>query len=727
VNRKSVLSVGVALAAIVWANDSAFAQAAAGQSAAAQDNLSTEAGAQLEEIVVIGRKRARAEDVQETPLSITAFSAGQLDRAVVEDLVDVGRMTPNASLQPSSQRGIQNFSIRGMGISGSTPSDEPAVGIFQDGVYWGSNYGAVGDLFDMEGVEVLRGPQGTLFGRNVTGGALTVRSARPRNEFEGSIGAGVGNYGLFEGSAVVNAPIVTDVLAARLAVQARTFDGYFTDTNTNSDYGKSTTYLVRPSIKFTPSADLDITLLGEWYSEEGDPTVARGIAPNTIPGGPLTLPEREGYVTPKDYWHVSPNARGYNDIDVKFAMMELNWQVAGGVLTSISGYRDVRTRVETDYDGTPSRGFLQQIQYDQDQFSTELRYAREVGEWLSFTVGGYYFEQDIHFGEARDLNNGLTRLGTRSVLDNSSYAFFAEADITPIENLTVTLGARYTDETKTASAAPFGSCSFDLLTCTFTGPRKYSDGNFSPKLGVSYQMDNVLLFASVTRGYRSGGFSLRGTPLIEPYQSETVTAYEGGFKSDLLDRRLRFNAALFYNEYSNLQRTVLGVSPEAGVIQSVFNAADATVQGLELELTAILTDELSLNAAYGYTDADYKTFIGVPNPEDRQFVRVPRHTGTIALNYERQLENGSSIAARVSANYTGAYYYDDPNLLRQDNYTLIDASLSYTLPSDITFTIYGKNLSEEEYSPWGSTLGALGQNLFPGAPRTFGARVTARF
>lgn len=724
INRKAMLVLGVAAAAL-WASDAALAQGGAAASGQAEQGAS--GGAQLEEIVVTGRKRARAEDIQATPVSITAFNTAQLDRAVVQDLTDVGRLTPNASLQPSSQRGIQNFSIRGMGISGSTPSDEPAVGVFQDGVYWGSNYGALGDLFDVESVEILRGPQGTLFGRNVTGGAVVVRSARPTNEFEGRITAGLGNYGLFEGSAVINTPLVDDLVAFRLGVQARTFDGYFTDTNTNSDYGKSTTYVIRPSIRFTPTSNLDITLLGEWYSEKGDPTVARGIAPNTVPGGPLTLPEIEGYLTPKDFWSVSPNDRGSNDIDVRFAMLEMNWQIGGGVLTSITGYRDVRTRVVTDYDGTPSRGFLQRIRYNQDQFSSELRYAREVGDWLNYTVGAYYFDQNIDFGESRDLNNGLQRLATRSSLDNSSYAFFAEADVKPLENLTFTLGARYTDEKKTASAAPFGRCTVDLLTCTFTGPRRYSDGNFSPKVGVSYQLDNVLLFGSVTRGFRSGGFSLRGTPLIEPYQSETVTAYELGFKSDLLNRRVRLNASLFYDEFSNLQRTVLGVSPEAGVIQSVFNAANATVQGLEVELTAILTDELTFNAAYGYTDADYRTFVGVANPQARQFVRVPRHTGTVALAYERALDGGGKVAARASANYTGAYFYDDPNLLRQDAYTLIDATLSYTTPSDITFSIYGKNLSNEAYAPWGSTLGALGQNLFPGAPRTFGFRVSTRF
>jgi len=723
-NRKIVSSVSATLAVALLAQETAFAQVGTPTIA---DPAPQSAGTQLEEIVVTGRKRARAEDIQDTPVSITAFNASQLDRAIVEDLSDVGRMTPNASLQPSSQRGIQNFSIRGMGISGSTPSDEPAVGVFQDGVYWGSNYGALGDLFDMEGVEVLRGPQGTLFGRNVTGGAVTVRSARPVNEFEGIVTGGLGNYGLVEGSVVLNTPIVDDVFAGRIAVQGRTFDGYFTDTNTDSDYGKSNTLLVRPSLLLRPNADLDITLLGELYREKGDPTVARGIAPNTIPGGPLTLPEREGYVTPRDYWSVSPNDRGFNDIKVRFAMLEANWRVGPGVLTSITGVRDVKTRVQTDYDGTPSRGFLQGIFYDQDQFSSELRYAAEVGDWLSFTVGGYYFKQNIDFRENRDLNNGTQRLATRSILDNESFAAFAEADLTPIERLTITAGLRYTDESKTASAAAFGRCTFHFATCTFTGPREYSDDNLSPKLGISYQMDNVLLFGSVTRGFRSGGFSLRGTPLVEPYQSETVTAYEAGFKSDLLDRRLRFNASLFYNKFDDLQRTVLGVSQEAGVIQSVFNAADATIKGVELELTAIVADGLSINANYGYTDANYKTFAGVANPADREFVRVPKHTGTLAVNYERELGNGSRIAGRASANHTGSYFYDDPNLLQQDAYTLVDASLAYTTPGNITFTLYGKNLTKEEYSPWGSTLGALGQNLFPGAPRTYGLRVSARF
>lgn len=471
----------------------------------------------IEDIVVTGRKRARSEALQATPVSITALSSAQLERAVTKDLTDVGRMTPNASLQPSAQRGVQNFAIRGMGVSGSTPSDEPAVGIFQDGVYWGSNYGALGELFDIEGVEILRGPQGTLFGRNVTGGAVTFRSARPTQETSAKMMIGAGNGTMVEGSAVANGPIVKDTLAARIAVLGRYNEGLFTNSRTGGSYGKTSTYVVRPSLRWTPSPDADITLLGEFYNQYGDPVVVRGVSPNTVPGGPLTLPEKEGYVTPSDYFSVAPGNNGFSNVKVYFAMIEGNFHIGPGVLTSITGYRKVRARVLTDFDGTPSDGFLQGVSNDQHQWSSELRYAADLADWLSMTAGGYYFDQSFSFAETRDLNNHAQRVATRSMLDNSSYAAFAEADIKPLANLTVTVGGRYTEEKKKARSAAFGACTFDLATCSFIGPRRYKGNNFSPKIGLSYQIDRgPLLFASVTKGYRSGGFALRGTALASP-------------------------------------------------------------------------------------------------------------------------------------------------------------------------------------------------------------------
>lgn len=705
---------------------SADSETAAEQDAASQDEASDR---RLGVVMVTARKRAEGEILQQTPISATALDAELLVDTGFEDLIDIGKFAPNVSLQGSSQRGVQNFSIRGMGVSGSTPSDEPAVGIFQDGVYWGTNYGAIGDMFDVESVEVLRGPQGTLFGRNVTGGAVLVRSARPTDEFTAQATAGAGNGGLGEVSGVINGPLNGDVLTGRLAMQYRSLDGYYTDSNTDTDYGASEAFLIRPSLKFQPNDKFDVTLITEWYSDEGDPTVAHGVYPNTVPGVDITLPEAEGFTSSSDYWTAAPDQRGSTDIDVYFGVLEANWDLFGGTLTSITGYRDVKIDVVTDYDGSPTQGFEQSIDQNQDQFSTELRYAQEVSDFFGYTAGVYYFDQSMDFGETRALANYSILLATHALLENTSFAAFTEVDLNWTDKLTTTLGVRYTEEEKDVRGAPFGTCSLDFTNCPLGPESSVSDDNVSPKFGVSYQFTpDQLAFASVTKGFRSGGFSLRGTPIIEPYQAEDVTAYEVGYKGDLMDRRLRLNVSAFYNEYSDLQRTVLGVSESQGVIQSVFNAADATISGAEVEVTYLLNDEFAVDFVYGYTDAGYDRFDGITNPGDRSFVRVPESTASLALSYDKTLSSGAELNGRVSASYTGSYFYDDPNLLEQDAYTLIDANLAFTAPSgEWTAAIWGRNLTNEEYSVWGSSLGALGQNLFPAAPLSWGGRVTVRY
>lgn len=723
-NRKKQLMLASGVTALVISAMSGSALAQEAPSVQEDDSV-----VRLGDVMVVSRKRAAGEVLQNTPVAATAFGAQQLEEAGVKDLTDVGRMAPSVSLQPSSQKGVQNFSIRGMGVSGSTPSDEPAVGIFQDGIYWGSNYGALNELFDMEGVEILRGPQGTLFGRNVTGGAVSVRSARPSFNPSAEGTAGIGNYGLKEASGVVTGPLIGDKLAGRLAIQARRLDGYFTNTVTGNDYGESDSFIVRPSLTWDVSPTFSVTALAEWFMDSGDPTVVRGIAPCTIPGCAPNLATIEGFKNSNNYYDVAYNVPGSNDVDVFLGVVEANWDVFGGVLTSVTGVRNVSTRVVTDFDGTPSAGFLQQIAQDQEQFSSELRFAAEVNNFLSYTVGLYYFDQKFDFRERRSLNNNATNIATRSHLDNDSFAAFADADFRLTDKLTVTAGVRYTQETKTASAAAFGACSLDWENCTFTGPLSTSDENTSPRISVSYDIaDKQLIYASATRGFRSGGFSLRGTALIEPYRAEEVTAYEIGYKGDLLDRRLRLNLAAYQNTYDDLQRTVLGVSESAGVVQSVFNAAAATVTGAEVEVTAILSNNFEVTAAYGYTDAKYDEYLGYTNPSAISFVRIPENTATIAARYERTLADGAQLVARAAAQYTDEYFYDDTNLLKQEPYTLVDASLAYTnATGDWTVTLWGKNLTEEEYSPWGSTLGALGENRFPGAPRTFGIRLQARY
>ncbi len=717
-NSFTVKFVGASLAALAVCNAPSFA-------AEPETDADEQAGAEqsgLDTIYVIARKRSSSEALQRTPISATALGAEQLGSPLILDLTDVGRLAPGASLQPAgSQKGAQNFNIRGMGVSGTTPSDEPSVGIFQDGIYWGSNYGALNDLFDVERVEILRGPQGTLFGRNVTGGAVIVRSARPNDDFEVRASAGYGSHNSILASGSINGPIADGVVSGRLAVQYKEDDGGYTNAFTDKDYGANRSWIIRPSLKFQASDDLDVTLIGEYYSLEGDPGATRA---DLVPG---TAPASLGYVEPDDYYSVSLETRGLNDVEIYMGVAEINWEMGPGVLTSITGYREVSTRTLTDFDGTPFSLFTIGITQDQEQFSTELRYAGELADWLDFTAGFYYFDQKFEYSEARNVFDGAVLVASKSFLKNDSYGFFGEVDVELTDGLTLTAGLRYTEEEKTARNAPFGFCSFDLSSCTISDPQTVKDSNLSPKVLVSYQIsDKQLLFGSYTRGFRSGGFALRGTPIIDPYRAETVDAFEIGYKGDLFQDRIRLNGSLYYSKYDDLQRNILRADPVLGSVQSVFNAAKATVKGAEIEFTALVADGFKIEALYSFTDTDYDEFEGAADPSSLRFARIPRHLYGITGTYEADLANGGTLIAKAGNSYTGAYFYDDQNLLRQDSYNIVDASLTYMDPDDrFSLTLFGSNLAGAKYAPWGAGLGSLGQIRFLGSPRRIGIRLTA--
>ncbi|MGD9982523.1 MAG: TonB-dependent receptor, partial [Hyphomonadaceae bacterium] len=484
--------------------------------------------------------------------------------------------------------------------------------------------------------------------------------------------------------------------------------------------------IVRGSLLFQPRQDLEILLRAEWYQNEGDPTTVRGVAPGLAAN---SQPFQDGYRTPANFFAAAPNDRGYNDSDVYMAVLEANWDVGGGTLTFINGIREIRERGFTDYDGLPGTYFHTRGDYNQNQSSSELRYAMQLNDRIGFTLGAYYFESQWISGQNRELSRSTQFLATESRQEQDSFAFFAEGDWNITDRLTLTLGARYTEETKTAATAPFGSCNFDITNCVYGAPDSVSDDDVTPRVALAYELsDNHLLYGSVTRGFRSGGFALRGVPLISPYASEQVTAYEIGSKNDFFDNRLRVNVAGYVNNFTDLQRTTVATDPVAGIVQSTFNAAEATIQGLEVEVDAHVTNNLLLQLSYGYIDATYDSFLGVANVTSRAFVRVPENTLGVSAEYSQPLSNDAELAARLSAYYTDSFFYDDANTLQQDAYTLIDASVGYTAPGgDWSVTLWGKNLTEEEYAHWGANLGALGENYFIGRPRTWGVQLSREF
>ncbi|MDB6060669.1 MAG: hypothetical protein JWM78_772 [Verrucomicrobiaceae bacterium] len=681
----------------------------------------------MEEVVVTARKRAEGEAVQDTPIAMTAFGTEQFKAVFADNLDDLGKLSPGVELKPSAQVGAQNFTIRGMGVSGTTPSDESAVGIFQDGVYWGVNYGAMLDTFDIESVQILRGPQGSLFGRNVTGGAVVVRTARPTGDFGYELEGVIGDYGRRDASISVQGPLIQDKLAAKVAVLDRRLDGYYDNKFDGKDFGESHITVVRPTFKLNITDDLDATLILEQYKQRGDSVAAVGV---TLAGGTFKPPHK-----PFDLNLDSP---GDSAIDEKSAVLEVNWNTLGGVVTSISGYRTVDVDNNTDFDGRPLPLFNQIIDYEQEQYSEELRYASKFSEFWDFTAGLYYFTQNFDYKEGRDLSNHATLTVTGAHLDQSSYAVFGESDIHLTDQLTLTFGGRYTSETKEGQSVKFipaavqcpGVSVYDLSSCDFDLGRKDDKTwkDFSPKVGVTFKpAPDHLLYANVTRGFRSGGYSMRGNDLLSPFDAEKVTAYEGGYKSSLFDQRLRLNAAIYRNDYKDLQRTVLSSDPVFGVVQSTFNAADATIKGLELDVALQATDNLVLTAGYGYTDASYDSVI--PNPlfdKNDHFSRVPKETYSGSATYSLALGDIGDLQFRISGSYTGDEYFDDANNIHANSYTLWDGSVSYSdIDKHWNVSLFGKNLGDKEYAYWGSTAG--GGNAFYGAPRTVGLRVNYKY
>ncbi|MCR5879554.1 TonB-dependent receptor [Phenylobacterium sp. J367] len=480
-------------------------------------------------------------------------------------------------------------------------------------------------------------------------------------------------------------------------------------------------------------------------------------------------------MTPTDFWTVTNPGNSVQKIATFSAIGEVNWHVLGGVATFLQGHRKVKSSSDQNFDGTPAESFRSSGHYYQWQDSTEIRFAQEIGRF-NYTVGAYYFLTWLDSAQRRTLrsnifstsaavnpicatnrNNTTPLCVTGSTFADNvqrayqttwSTALFAEGDYSITDQLVLTLGIRQTREHKRSVVAGFtpiqnfGDCTVSHSACRFGPTRTYAASNVSPKVGLSYTISqDHLVFGSVTTGFRSGGYALRGAALtFAPYAAEEVTAYELGSKNDFLGNRLRLNGTVFLNKYKDLQRTVTQQDPQIGIIQSTFNAATATIYGVELEAVANITENWSLNAVYGYVHAQYDSFDGLTNAagvytayapvSDLKFNRVPDTTAGLSLNYSSPVGDLGRVAARLGASYTSGYFFDDVNTPTNRNgaYTLVDASVAFTSADELwTVQVYGKNLTEEEYAQAGANLGGNGQNFYIGKPMTYGIKLTREF
>lgn len=702
-----------------------------GQDSAADGSPRAGAGAMIQEVMVTARKRGVAEGAQSVPVTISALSGDQIEAMFAENLTQVGMTMPNVRLDDAGAfPGGMNFTVRGMGFNSTIASVEPTVGLFVDGMYIGANLGSLGDTFDTESVEVLRGPQGTLFGRNVTGGAVVMRSRRPEGDFGGALRAGLGSGGrqLIAGSVEGS---LSDTVAGKIYTQYNNQDGDFDNIATGKDHGAEEVSFLRPMLRWRPSDTVDINLIGEYGRHRGDGTNARFVE---IPSQMLYgLGARE----PRRADQLALDFKGGVDVEWHQLVLDANWEVGNGTVTSVTGYRDVSYFAALDSDASAldiARGLNWM---DQDQFSQELRFSSQaLDDRLNYTVGTYYFQQEQEqFYHIFFFGNSNQR--SRGTLDHKTASVFAQGDYEFVDNVFLTLGGRYTWEEKKARNARTPDCDLDL-NCVLSDTGSKTWNNFSPKVGLSWQADpGLLLYTSWSKGFRSGGYNIRTTGVNEsagPYNEEVVEAIEFGFKSDFWDGRARVNGAIFQNKYEDLQRTV-----NQGLVNFIANVAKATVDGAELEVVLVPHESLSLMAAVGYLDARYDSYPlldvtgdGQPDPElakGLQLIRAPDWSYSLSAIYDLSLGDYGSLSNRVSVMYNDKTPANDANTFFSPSFRLWDASITWSPAThqDLRVSLWGKNLTNEVYAPLSTVVGNIWTNYYQGLPRRYGVEVSYRF
>lgn len=671
------------------------------------------------EIIVTGTKTQNAENVQDVPLAVTAFNKESLEALKVRDIQSLSYSAPNVSLdQIGTSRGTANFSIRGLGINSSIPSIDPTVGVFVDGVYLGNNGGVVFDLFDLESVEILRGPQGVLFGRNVTGGAVLINTGNPTDYFTGKVraavdgpfldgGRGGANYTV---SGVVSGPIVEDTLLFKLGAYYNNDDGYFQNQFDGSNHGAAETKIFRGALEGR-FGDLTLTGKLDYFESDGDGPAAQNRGTFSRETFDFAIDNRGGYAN--EIWTGS---------------LKAEWDIGPGTLTNIFGYRSYDAITDADIDSLPVFIFHSDTETAQEQYSNEIRYAVST-DGFDLTLGGFYFDQSLAYTENRLIPSAPAAFWGGGRQDHEVLGLFASGQLNVTDALSVIAGIRWSEETKDVDVTyvrPRPQCSVLQGTCPTTGTNPliptenngFSDSdkwsNWSPKFGLQYEFDDAQIYAHWTRGYRSGGYNFRITNANAfeaiaaangslSFDEEKVDNYEIGGKFQTASGDFTLNLAAYYTDIANMQREVNQSSATAGVAQSIFNTADASILGFEAEARMRVTDNLLFTANLGVIDDSYDEILfdisgdGVIDDTDLdlRLPRVPQVTWGVGVIHELDL-GSSDILTRLNFQYRDEFAYTDNNFGYIQDASQLDLNVTWNTPVDgFSLSVYGKNLLDE--------------------------------
>lgn len=716
--------------------------------------LAAEPSIGLEEIVVTARRVQ--ENLQTTPVSVTAVTADMLDRRGIDNIRDLGNKIANLSMITGQGGGSQNqISIRGVGQSDFILTSDQSVGLYMDGVYVSRSLGAALDLVDIERLEVLRGPQGTLFGRNTTAGAVQVVSALPSDTVSGAVEAATGRFDRADIKGSINLPLVEGKLRSRFSAASLNQDGPGRRLFDGTDGADHEILAGRASVQAIISEKIDAVVTVDGTRKRGNGGLERLVTidpndPNLAFYNSFLilqgLPPADGRFITDDPNDSFAGSRNVDDYDIFGISGTLNWDLGSVALKSITAYRDMEVASGYDFDATPYPLAEQELNLDQRQFSQELQASgRLANDRLKWIAGFYYFHekasdtQVVPFyqpvvatpdGGFMRVPGGFTFTSFISQTTRS-YAGYGQATYSLTDRLSLTAGVRYTKEKKKLLSWISG------FFVRPPGTVRESWSDVSPRFGLEYQVsDEVFAYVSASRGYRSGGFNGRNTTPLPPqsYEPETIWAYEFGLKSELFDRRVRANGAVFYYDYRDFQGLTL--DSFQGIVIKTGNIAKVAIAGAEFELEARPVEPLQLSASIGYTHHDIKKV--EPGAEitirpDTRLVNAPKWTATLAASYTAPSIAGWTPSLHADVNWKSSVEFFLPNFPDegQDGYAVANGHISVLSP-DESFAVqaFVNNIGNKHYRLFaenGTPLGVPATTAVFAPPREWGVRLKYRF
>ncbi|MEJ2789517.1 MULTISPECIES: TonB-dependent receptor [unclassified Pseudoxanthomonas] len=707
----------------------------------------------LDAVKVTARKRE--ETLQDVPVAVTAFTAETLDKMAIKDIGDLDAQVPNLTIYAArGSTSTVTAYIRGVGQADPLWGVDPGVGIYLDDVYIARPQGALLDVFDVERIEVLRGPQGTLYGKNTIGGAIKYISRGLPEETTGFASVTVGNYNQLDVKAALGGSIggQDSGLRGRVSVASMNRDGFGENTYTGQEVSDKEINALRMQLGAFSQDDFDVQFAFDYMDDQSGVRGAKMLAPN---------PLAPAYPPTSDRYDIRSGMKNINDTEMKGASATVNWRPNDDwAFKYVAAKRESDTETNIDFDTTPLTLVDVRAFYSDSQVSQELQANYDGGGRARGVMGLYWFNGDAggqvlnHFWNpalANSLTNPLFG-DTQGVVNTKSIALYADWTFDLTDRLKLDVGVRYTDEDKHAVALNRFYTGLDYATSWGTAANFDKTINFkntSPKISLDYQVTpDIMVYGLASRGFKSGGYNIRANTTSvprsgEPFDDEQVDSFEVGSKMSFLDQRLFLNLSAFHNKYEDIQLSIFtafdsnGDGTDDNFFGDFTNAGKGTVNGVEIEYQFLPTQNWLISGNLAWLDAKYDEFLTytttrppvlVDVADSQHFTNAPEFSGAINVEYRTDLANGGNLSARVGYSYQSEVWptTDLSPLIKQEGYGLVNAGVIWKVNDAWSLSLQGSNLADEEYRTTGYNIGAYGVLTgFYGPPRQYS--LTARY